>query len=121
MEVEYRATAHIVPGLHLTVLRDISWRKRAERALQQANAAKQRVQERTAALAATNEALRQEMAERQHAEEERRRLEREAQRVQHFALLGRLAAACRMKSAIPSLRSFSTLTCWRRNSDSLVR
>jgi two-component system cell cycle sensor histidine kinase/response regulator CckA len=93
VEVEYRATAHIVPGLHLTVLRDISWRKRAERALQQANAAlEQRVQERTAALAAANEALRQEMAERQHAEEERRRLEREAQRVQHFALLGRLAA-----------------------------
>ena len=93
VEVEYRATAHIVPGLHLTVLRDISWRKRAERALQQANAAlEQRVQERTAALAATNEALRQEMAEHQHAEEERRRLEREAQRVQHFALLGRLAA-----------------------------
>ena len=49
-------------------------------------------QERTAALAAANAALRQEMAERQHAEEERRRLEREAQRAQHFALLGRLAA-----------------------------
>ena len=93
VEVEYRATAHIVPGLHLTVLRDISGRKRAERALQQANAVlEQRVQERTAALAAANAALRQEMAERQHAEEERRRLEREAQRAQHFALLGRLAA-----------------------------
>jgi len=93
VEVEYRATAHIVAGLHLTVLRDISGRKQAERALQQANAVlEQRVQERTAALAAANEALRQEIAEHQHAEEERRRLEREAQRAQHFALLGRLAA-----------------------------
>jgi signal transduction histidine kinase len=58
---------------------DIHDRKCAEEALQQAHAElEQRVQERTAAL-------RHEMAERQ-------RLEREAQRAQHFALLGRLAA-----------------------------
>ncbi len=54
-------------------------RQRAEVAVHQLNAAlEQRVRERTAAL-------RQEM-------EERQRLERDAQRVQHFALLGRLAA-----------------------------
>jgi signal transduction histidine kinase len=52
----------------------------------------QRVQERTTALATANAALRHEMTERQHAEAERRRLEFETQRAEHFALLGRLAA-----------------------------
>jgi signal transduction histidine kinase len=63
----------------IITLTDITVRKQAEQALQQArNELEQRVQERTAAL-------RREMAERQ-------RLEGEAQRAQHFALLGRLAA-----------------------------
>jgi PAS domain S-box-containing protein len=62
-----------------TIARDITARKKAEVALQQAYVhLEQRVQERTAALY-------QEMAERQ-------RLEREARRAEHFALLGRLAA-----------------------------
>ena len=61
------------------IARDITARKRLEAALQTAYATlEQRVEERTAAL-------RQEMAERQ-------RLEREVQRAEHFALLGRLAA-----------------------------
>jgi len=59
--------------------RDITAQKQAEAAVQQAYATlEQRVEERTAAL-------HREMAERQ-------RLEREAQRTAHFALLGRLAA-----------------------------
>lgn len=59
--------------------RDITAQKQAEAAVQQAYAAlEQRVEERTAAL-------HREMVERQ-------RLEREAQRSAHFALLGRLAA-----------------------------
>jgi PAS domain S-box-containing protein len=59
--------------------RDLTAHKRAEAALQRAYATlEQCVEERTAAL-------RHEMAERQ-------RLEREAQRAEHFALLGRLAA-----------------------------
>jgi PAS domain S-box-containing protein len=63
----------------LTSSNDITARKRAEAALQQAHAElERRVEERTAAL-------HQAMAERQH-------LEREAQRAEHFALLGRLAA-----------------------------
>jgi signal transduction histidine kinase len=68
------------------IARDITERKRLEAALQQAYATlEQRVQERTAALAAANETLSREIAERQ-------RLEREAQRAEHLALLGRLAA-----------------------------
>jgi PAS domain S-box-containing protein len=63
----------------LTSSNDITARRRAEETLHQAYAElEQRVEERTAAL-------RQAMAERQ-------RLEQEAQRAQHFALLGRLAA-----------------------------
>jgi len=61
------------------IARDITARKRAEVALQQAHTdLEQRVEERTSAL-------QREMAERQ-------RLEQEAQRAEHFALLGRLAA-----------------------------
>src|SRR5262249_7473827 len=65
--------------LLLSSIRDITERKQAEAALQQAYAElEQRVQERTAAL--------------QHAMIERQRLERDTQRAEHFALLGRLAA-----------------------------
>ena len=61
--------------------------RQANTELQQAQAElEQRVQERTAAL-------HQEIAERQ-------RLEREAQRAQHFALLGRLVRVSPTKSAI---------------------
>jgi PAS domain S-box-containing protein len=68
------------------IARDITERKRLDAALQQAYATlEQRVEERTAALTAANEALHREIAERQ-------RLEREARRAEHFALLGRLAA-----------------------------
>ena len=63
----------------IIALTDITARQQAEQALQQAHDELElRVQERTTAL-------RREIAERQ-------RLEGEAQRAQHFALLGRLAA-----------------------------
>jgi PAS domain S-box-containing protein len=68
------------------IARDVTERKRLGAALQEAYATlEQRVQERTAALTAANEALHHEIAERQ-------RLERETQRAERFALLGRLAA-----------------------------
>jgi signal transduction histidine kinase/HAMP domain-containing protein len=65
--------------LYLQAQGEITERRKAEAALVQAAAAlEQRVEERTAAL-------RHEIAERQ-------RLERDAQRAEHFAMLGRLAA-----------------------------
>jgi PAS domain S-box-containing protein len=81
--------AHAYPSAEgLTVLlHDITARKQAEAALQHAyTALARRVQERTADLHLTDEALRHEIAER-------RRLEHETRRAEHFALLGRLAAS----------------------------
>ena len=67
---------------------------RAVQGLQQAyTTLADRIQDRPAALAAAHEALRHEMALRQRAEGECRRLEREAQCAHYFTLLGRLAAS----------------------------
>ncbi len=72
------ATGEVAGGI--ITLTDITARKQAEHELQQARIAlEQRVQERTTAL-------RRAMAERQ-------RLARDAERAQHFALFGRLAAS----------------------------
>ena len=62
----------------LGIYRDITERKQIEEALQQAHAElEQRVQQRTADLARTNEALRAEIAERKRAEDAARAAERE--------------------------------------------
>ena len=82
------------PERLLAIARDITERKAAAQALQQAHdRLEQRVQERTAAL-------HREMAERQ-------RLEREAQRAQHFALLGQLAAGVSHEIRNPLARRLS--------------
>jgi PAS domain S-box-containing protein len=68
------------------IARDITEPRRAQQAVQQAYAElEQRVEARTAELRAANEALQREIAERQ-------RLEQDAQRAEHFVMLGRLAA-----------------------------
>lgn len=67
--VEYTATANFLPHQHLAILRDITERKRAEAEIWTLNQRlEQRVQERTEALERTNNALRQEIQERQNVE-----------------------------------------------------
>jgi PAS domain S-box-containing protein len=79
------------PALLLHV-RDITEYKRFERELQQANDELEfRVQSRTAALARANEILREEIAERNRAEEARRRLENQVQGAHKMEAVGRLA------------------------------
>jgi two-component system NtrC family sensor kinase len=68
-------------------------RKQAEEALRTAHAElERRVQERTAELAEANVSLRAEISERQRAENELWRLQREMGRVERLAALGRMAA-----------------------------
>jgi signal transduction histidine kinase len=88
----YRTSEDHIEGVVLTFV-DITARRQAELALQQAHdELEARVEARTTELAEALEALRREMAEREHAERERRRLEAQTQRAENFALLGRLAA-----------------------------
>lgn len=80
---EFRAVAHVQPGLHLSILRDISERKEAEQALwrqnrklvalheeveRHARGLEQRVAERTVELRQANARLQAEIRERQQAE-----------------------------------------------------
>jgi PAS domain S-box-containing protein len=89
----YAATAIHNAQLYRQAQEALAERQRAEEALQHAHAVlEQRVQARTAELAAAVEALQREVVEREQAETERRRLEEETRRAEHFALLGRLAA-----------------------------
>jgi PAS domain S-box-containing protein len=79
------------PALLLHV-RDITEYKRIEQERQRANDELEfRVQSRTAALARANEILREEIAERNRTEEERKRLETQVQGAHKMEAVGRLA------------------------------
>jgi PAS domain S-box-containing protein len=74
------------------VARDITERKQAEQALQEAHdRLESRVQERTAELLVSNTQLQQEITERQRAEEERQRLEAQLYQARKMEALGTLA------------------------------
>ncbi|MBI4861674.1 MAG: PAS domain S-box protein [Candidatus Riflebacteria bacterium] len=74
---EFSAVADILPGRHLTVIRDISGRKRAEEALRDLNTQLERkVGERTAELASVIEKLQAEAAQRNQAAAQIRRTNR---------------------------------------------
>jgi two-component system, cell cycle sensor histidine kinase and response regulator CckA len=79
------------PAVLLNV-RDIADRKRLEERLRASNDELElRVQNRTAALARANEILREEIAERNRAEDGRRQLEEQIQGAQRMEAVGRLA------------------------------
>ena len=69
-ELEYRAKANILPHRHLSILRDVTDRKQAEEALRNAHdELEKRVEQRTAELVAANAFLRNEIAQRERANE----------------------------------------------------
>jgi two-component system cell cycle sensor histidine kinase/response regulator CckA len=79
------------PAILLNV-RDITDRKRLEERLRASNDELElRVQNRTAALARANEILREEIAERNRAEDRKRHLEEQIQESQRMEAVGRLA------------------------------
>ena len=87
--------SHIIWGgapAVLATLQDITARREAEGALQQAHTKLEaRVEERTAELQRANEALRVEIAERMRTEEERARLAERLQQTQKLEAIGTLA------------------------------
>jgi signal transduction histidine kinase len=95
IELDWHAFLRLV--VFLTVASVTSYltaaRKRAEEGLRQARAElENRVRERTAELNQANDALREEIKERQRVEEELLRLQLEIGHVEQFATLGRMSA-----------------------------
>jgi PAS domain S-box-containing protein len=87
-ELEYRAKANFLPNRHLSIVRDVTERKKAEVALQEAHdELERRVEQRTAELLASNAFLKDEIAERKRAEEAL------AERLRFETLLTELSAA----------------------------
>ncbi len=78
IDMEYSVTPQMQNGKVISglgIARNITERKRMEKALQQAQAdLEMRIRERTSELAKTNKTLQAEIADRRHAEEERERL-----------------------------------------------
>ncbi len=69
LEIEYSAVANFLPGRHLSVLRDITARKRAEEELRQYRfQLEELVEARTRQLRATNEKLQEEIRQRSRIE-----------------------------------------------------
>src|SRR5215469_3053828 len=99
-------------------------RRQAEEALRTAQAElERRVQERTAELAEANTSLRAEISERQRAENELWRLQREMGRVERLAALGRMAATIAHELGTPlnSVLGYTQLLAQEQLSESARR
>ncbi len=89
---DYLVKGQVDAGLLTRAIRYAIGRADAEEALRQAHAElERRVEERTAELATAVDALRVEIAEREHLEEARLRLEAELRQAQKMEAIGRLA------------------------------
>src|SRR3990172_2326407 len=93
IELDWHAFVRLAVFLVVAMITSVltNARRRAEAALLQAHAElEDRVRERTAELAQTNEVLRKEIDERQRVEKELLRLQHEIGRVERLATLGRM-------------------------------
>jgi signal transduction histidine kinase len=93
IELDWHAFVRLGVFLVVAVITNVltNARRRAEADLRQAHAElEDRVRERTAALAQTNDALREEINERQRIEKELLRLQHQIGRVERLATLGRM-------------------------------
>ena len=126
IHVDWRALLRLAVFIAVAVLTSYltTARKRAEQALREAHdELDQRVRDRTAELARTNDTLRAEIAERTRAEKELLRLQLEMGRVERLATLGRMSGSIAHELGTPlnSVLGYTQLLSQERLSERAQR